>query len=100
MLRLAGGGASLPPPGRGRNREGGFDCFFPSLTGDAPVTLPGRGRVDATRRCEASSGRAAGWGDGLSPRTVPEWKDHPTPPPLFLPLNVGRPPPPTGGGEG
>src|ERR1700730_6577002 len=40
--------------------------------------LAWRGRVDATRRCEASSGRAAGWGDGLSPRTVPEWKDHPT----------------------
>jgi hypothetical protein len=31
------------------------------------IIPPWRGRVDATRRREASSGRAAGWGDSLSP---------------------------------
>jgi hypothetical protein len=53
MLRIAGMRATLPLQGRVRNRERGFDCFLPRLNGDAPVTLPWRGRVDAN---EMSSG--------------------------------------------
>src|ERR1700738_844042 len=41
-------------------------CAINAETGAVSVALPWRGRVDATRRRRASSGRAAGWGDALS----------------------------------
>jgi hypothetical protein len=53
---------------------------------------------------------AAGWGDGLSFRTVPELRDHPIPSHIFAEFIIGRrfaptrwlnvsPPPPPGEGE-
>src|SRR5258708_207366 len=69
---------------------------YPPLEGSE--TSEARSWVDATRRRVASSGRAAGGGDGLSSPTMPQVKEPPPhPPPLPPPSTRARPPPPPAG---
>jgi hypothetical protein len=79
MPRVARRCRRLPRSCSRSRRRARIDSFLP----------PGRG--GSTRSVVR---RAAGWGDSLSPRTVPELRDHPTPSHVSLCSSRADPPPP------
>src|SRR5450631_274967 len=87
-------------PLSGEHHDGGI---FRQTCGGLILTLPWRGSrraklalgVDANPAMRSIVRRAAGWGDSLSSRTVPELRDcHPTPSRILFRAMRADPPPP------
>src|SRR5258708_30897803 len=70
-----------------------FEFEFTNARSTLDSPSPGGGGSYRIARCDT------GWGDGLSSRTPPVLRDHPTP--VFIPLRcMQTDPPPLGEGDG